>query len=135
MGIIKYRLDSSSPWIEIPALQGAQGLQGEKGKDGYTPVKGVDYFTEKDIAEIRAGLDVDVDLSDYATIEAINEALENYAELSDLPNMEDYYRKEEVDSFLRVKSNANHSHSNYLTETQVQALIDASLGVIADGSY
>lgn len=138
MGIIKYRLDSSSEWVEIPALQGAQGLQGEKGedgKDGYTPVKGVDYFTEEDIAEIRAGLDVDVDLSDYATIEAINEALENYAELSDLPNMEDYYRKEEVDGFLRVKANANHSHSNYLTETQVQALIDASLGVIENGAY
>lgn len=31
---------------------GAQGIQGEKGADGYTPVKGTDYFTEADKAEI-----------------------------------------------------------------------------------
>ena len=28
-----------------------------KGKDGYTPKKGVDYFTEKDIADIKAYMD------------------------------------------------------------------------------
>ena len=31
-------------WVEIPAL---------KGKDGYTPVKGTDYWTAEDIAEIK----------------------------------------------------------------------------------
>ena len=31
-------------WVEIPAL---------KGKDGYTPVKGTDYWTDEDIAEIK----------------------------------------------------------------------------------
>lgn len=31
---------------------GEQGIQGEKGADGYTPVKGTDYFTEADKAEI-----------------------------------------------------------------------------------
>lgn len=30
-------------WVEIPAL---------KGKDGYTPVKGTDYWTADDKAEI-----------------------------------------------------------------------------------
>lgn len=32
--------------------QGEKGEQGEKGKDGHTPIKGTDYFTEQDIAEI-----------------------------------------------------------------------------------
>lgn len=31
-------------WIEVPAL---------KGKDGYTPVKGTDYWTDEDKAEIK----------------------------------------------------------------------------------
>ena len=31
-------------WVGIPAL---------KGKDGYTPVKGTDYWTAEDIAEIK----------------------------------------------------------------------------------
>ena len=36
----------------IQGIQGVQGVQGEKGQDGKTPVKGTDYFTEADIAEI-----------------------------------------------------------------------------------
>lgn len=32
----------------IQGEQGPEGSQGEPGKDGYTPVKGVDYFTEAD---------------------------------------------------------------------------------------
>ena len=32
--------------------QGEQGPQGEKGNDGYTPVKGVDYFTEEELKEL-----------------------------------------------------------------------------------
>ena len=31
-------------WVEIPCL---------KGEDGYTPVKGTDYWTAEDIAEIK----------------------------------------------------------------------------------
>ena len=32
--------------------QGKQGPQGEQGNDGYTPVKGVDYFTEEELKEL-----------------------------------------------------------------------------------
>ena len=35
-------------WVEIPAL---------KGKDGYTPVKGTDYWTADDKAEIQSYID------------------------------------------------------------------------------
>lgn len=52
----------------LPGEKGEQGEQGEKGDDGYTPVKGVDYFTEEDLAgltfddsEIRADLDEKAD--------------------------------------------------------------------------
>lgn len=32
--------------------QGIQGKQGDKGADGYTPLKGIDYFTDDDKAEM-----------------------------------------------------------------------------------
>ena len=32
--------------------QGEPGSQGEKGEDGYTPVKGTDYYTDADKAEL-----------------------------------------------------------------------------------
>ena len=41
--------------METPTLKIAGSLRGSDGKDGndgYTPVKGVDYFTEEDKQEI-----------------------------------------------------------------------------------
>ena len=35
-------------WVEIPCL---------KGEDGYTPVRGTDYWTADDIAEIQSYID------------------------------------------------------------------------------
>lgn len=32
----------------LASLKGEKGDPGEKGEDGYTPVKGVDYYTEED---------------------------------------------------------------------------------------
>ena len=37
----------------IQGPQGEQGIQGPQGPDGYTPVKGVDYFTQEDIASLN----------------------------------------------------------------------------------
>ena len=48
--------------VTFTVPQGPQGIQGEKGDpgatgaDGYTPVKGVDYFTADDKAEMVAGI-------------------------------------------------------------------------------
>ena len=36
--------------------RGEQGVKGEKGDDGYTPQKGVDYFTDEDMAELNAAV-------------------------------------------------------------------------------
>ena len=40
----------------IQGIQGIQGEKGDKGKDGYTPQKGVDYFTDEDIAGLNIPL-------------------------------------------------------------------------------
>lgn len=40
--------------------QGTQGAQGAKGADGKTPVRGVDYWTETDIAEIKKYIDAKI---------------------------------------------------------------------------
>lgn len=52
--------------------QGETGPAGPKGADGYTPVKGTDYFTESDIAQVREGLAtteyVDTKLGDIETL-------------------------------------------------------------------
>ena len=37
--------------------QGSQGPQGDPGKDGYTPVRGTDYWTKEDKEEMRSLVD------------------------------------------------------------------------------
>lgn len=51
---------------EKECIKGTMGVGVDyyKGKDGYTPIKGVDYFTEEDIAEIKKGIE-GADLSEY----------------------------------------------------------------------
>ena len=36
---------------------GKTGDRGLTGKAGYSPIKGVDYFTQEDISEIRKGIE------------------------------------------------------------------------------
>lgn len=43
-------IGSEDEWLA--SLKGEQGEKGQNGADGKTPVKGVDYFTETEIAEI-----------------------------------------------------------------------------------
>jgi len=47
----------------VQGIQGEQGIQGIPGKDGYTPVKGKDYFTAEDIASL--GIDDKVDKTEF----------------------------------------------------------------------
>ena len=235
MNIIYYRNNANEEWQSIPALKG------DKGDEGATPVKGVDYFTEEEIAGIveKAAASVDLSeyptitdmndyvnevateletitvpdmLSDYATIEVVDDALEElknevdtelegYAKVTDLPDMSEYatqdyvddavanvkvdvpdvdlegyattdyvdnavaavpkydltayatktYVNQQIDALPEYDMSAyalkSHVHEDYAlktsipdvskfqTETQVQALIDASLGVIENGSY
>ena len=41
-------------YIGIPALKGLKGDKGDPGAPGHTPVKGTDYWTAADKAEIVA---------------------------------------------------------------------------------
>lgn len=89
---------------EIELTPGPAGKDGDPGKDGYTPVKGVDYFdgapgkdgkdyvlTEADKAEIAEMVDVsgaDVDLSAYYTKDEIDALLADLP-ASDIPSGEE----------------------------------------------
>lgn len=46
--------------------RGVAGAAGAPGKDGYTPVKGVDYWTASDKAEVVAEAAAAIDLTSYA---------------------------------------------------------------------
>ena len=48
---------SENKSIEIPTIAGPQGPAGADGEDGYTPVRGTDYWTASDIAEIKGYVD------------------------------------------------------------------------------
>ena len=50
----------------IQGEQGIQGPKGDTGEDGYTPVKGVDYFTPQDIASLNIPTTL-AELSDDST--------------------------------------------------------------------
>ena len=63
MAILKIK-DENGNWIDVPAIKGDDGYtpikgvdyfdgaKGDTGQDGYTPIKGVDYWTEEDKKEI-----------------------------------------------------------------------------------
>ena len=51
----KSQVDAAIDAVELtPGPQGPEGPQGKPGQDGHTPVKGTDYWTETDKAEIVA---------------------------------------------------------------------------------
>ena len=76
--IIYYRKSAEDEWQSIPAL---------KGEPGHTPVKGVDYFTDEELAIFATVEYVDkavenvsggnVDLSDYLTAAQVQTAINN----------------------------------------------------------
>ncbi len=50
-------VDTGVPAQGEQGIQGERGVHGEPGADGYTPVRGTDYWTESDKAEIKAYVD------------------------------------------------------------------------------
>ena len=56
--------------------QGEPGPQGETGPKGDTPIKGIDYFTSQDIADIAVQVPVpEVDLTNYASKSFVETAI------------------------------------------------------------
>lgn len=166
MAILKYRENKNSPWQDIPAIKGEKGADGTmsfadlteeqkaslKGADGYTPVKGVDYWTEADKQEIidevggsGSGGSVDVDLSDYytkeqtqavvetaiASIEHPQPDLSTYAKKSEIPSLEGYATEDYVtDAISNLDINTDDINlENYYTKDQVDKAINGVSGV------
>lgn len=111
IGILRIK-DQNGEWQEI------QAIKGDQGNDGYTPQKGIDYFDgedyvlteedKKEIAGLIEGEIIEPDLSNYATIDYVDNAIANI----DIP---------EVDL------------SEYSTTTQMNEAIAASKYRIGQG--
>lgn len=71
--------DKPIQYVGIPGPEGKpgkDGKQGPQGPKGDTPIKGVDYFTSQDIADIAAQVPVpEVDLTDYASKSFVETAI------------------------------------------------------------
>lgn len=72
MAILKIK-DENGKWIGVPAIKGEPGAD---GKDGRTPEKGTDYWTEEDKAEVKTFVDESV-VSLEKVLQDILEAIQN----------------------------------------------------------
>lgn len=88
-------------------IQGEQGVQGEKGDkgdtgdDGYTPIKGVDYFTAEDIASLNIPAKVSDLTNDTGFITNTVNNLTNYYTSSNT------YTKTEVNDLISTVGSLN----------------------------
>lgn len=66
--------NENGEWIEVPVIKGTDGINGE---DGYTPVKGQDYFTDQDVSDFIAhinSLNLYADKEEYLNYTLLNNA-------------------------------------------------------------
>lgn len=73
MEVLKYRVDGTSEWKDLVALQGEPG---KNGLDGYTPVRGKDYWTNEDVLAIKEHCNSYID----SQLAIINERLTSLTE-------------------------------------------------------
>lgn len=68
-------------------LKGKDGKDGANGKDGYTPIKGIDYYTKADIESIKADLKIVVNkLYEKALVKTVTISLPSSAWVKDSEN-------------------------------------------------
>lgn len=87
MSILKVKNKLTEKWEEVQAIKGEPGKDGINGKDGYTPIKGVDYFDGKDGVNGRDGRDGEKGDS-YIITEADYNAIAQIV-LNNLPSAEE----------------------------------------------
>ena len=128
----------------IQGIQGVQGIQGEKGDDGYTPIKGTDYFTAEDKQEIvnetaskisvptkTSQLTNDSGFLTSVPSQYVTETeLTGKGYLTSVPST--YKTKTENDALYQAKGNYLTSiPSEYITETELEeAISNVGGGVI-----
>lgn len=58
MAVLKIKnADGTWTYLSGAGQAGAPGEPGAPGADGYTPIRGVDYWTEEDIEEMHSYID------------------------------------------------------------------------------
>lgn len=122
--------DSGTSSMDLKGDKGDTGSRGPQGKCGViidaegnviTDVATEQYVDEQ-IANVVSG--GTIDLSNYATVAYVDKKVAEAGGGSTVEvDLSNYYTKTQIDE------------KGYQTEAQVQALIDAALGVIENGSY
>ena len=120
--------------------QGEKGEKGDKGEDGYTPVKGVDYFTEAEMDTIEAFVEstvdeaiqnidvsnVNIDLSEYAKVEFVEEQIAaiEHPQYDDAPLLERVGKLEAInhDEFLKEHQDISHLANKAEVDTMFASL-------------
>lgn len=134
-----------------------KGEPGKNGKDGKTPIKGVDYFTQAEIQQIEDNAAAKVDLSDYAKTADLSTVATSgsYNDLKDKPTIpsttglaSEAYVNEKVAAIVipevptKVSELENdkgyltehQSLADYSTTAQVQTMISSAIGAITNGN-
>lgn len=81
-----YIYSPTKGWVNNGALQGAKGEtgpQGPAGANGYTPIKGTDYFTAADIDEVAEAAASMVDMS--GVLHVYSDAFSGSLDSTDIP--------------------------------------------------
>lgn len=122
MSVLKFRNPETNEWQEITTIVGPSGPA------GYTPVKGVDYYTDADKNEIVELVSKDLSASKIK----YNGEMTEYNNVQDAIDHIHNYAIDETYLFNTLES------AGYQTEDQVNALISTALGnigVAEDGAY
>jgi hypothetical protein len=87
--------DGKDGYTPVKGVDYFDGQDGKDGVDGKTPVKGVDYFDGQDGAPGKDG----VDGKDYVLTDADKAEIAGMIDIGDV-DLTDYYTKEEIDELL-----------------------------------
>jgi hypothetical protein len=114
---------NKSTFVVENGSQGSQGLQGQKGDkgaDGYTPVKGKDYFTIEDVQNIVNQVIAQMPIEDAVLANSNNpvksKAIYEYVELGLQSNL---------DSANQYSDNVGNIATSYTDTSIQQAIIDS----------
>lgn len=140
-GYIQYSTDNGKTWVNLIAEadlkgdkgdkgdKGAPGTPGKDGDDGHTPVKGTDYWTASDKAEVVAEAAAAVDLTPYA------KKTEVPTKTSQLTNDAGYITPDQLSDVVSVADIVDNLTTNVsnkpLSAAQgvaLKTMLDAALG-------
>lgn len=125
MSVLKFKNNATGEWQEITTIVGPAGPA------GYTPIKGIDYYTDIDKQELIEDIkeEIPTPTADKVIYNGVLTGVDNVQDAID--HIHGYAIDE---AFLLNTLEAE----GYQTEAQVNALISAALGnivVAEDGAY